>query len=494
MSATVPVDVWRAPGGPTPEALEALALEFPMLARLPGMDRRTLLRVMGASLAMAGLAGCKPERSADAVPYVTQPEGITVSEAQYYATAVPFDGWAQPALATAYVGRPTRLDGNPDHPASRGKSDPFLQAAVLDLYDPDRSQAVSQAGTPAAWSAFDTALAGWRRDWGRTGGAGVHLLLGPNRSPTLAAQLDRLQAMYPRLGLHRMPAASDGLRAAAATAAFGRPLAMHVALDRARTVVSLDDDLLGPGPWQVANMLAWSTRRGEAADRQHLYVAEPTPTLTGAVADSRRAVAAGRIPLLVAAIAAHVGLGAMPAGLTTAESAWAVRMAAALRRDAGASLLAVGATLPPATQALGFAVNDALGNTGRTLWWAEPAAMPGGDVAALAAELAAGRVDTLLALDANPVYALPWLGWRQARLRLHAGLHVDETAAQSHWHLPLHHPLEMWSDGRAVDGTATLTQPLVEPLYDTRSVHGIVAALAGDTRDDRSLVRATWPM
>lgn len=489
-----PVDIWRAPGGPTAETLEALELEFPMLARLPGMNRRTLLRVMGASLAMAGLTGCKPERSKDAVPYVTQPEGITASEAQYYATAVPFDGWAQPALATAHVGRPTRLDGNPEHPASRGKSDAFLQAAVLDLYDPDRSQAVLTDGAPASWAAFDTALAGWRTAWARSGGAGVRLVLGPTTSPTLIAQLARLRAAYPKLGVVHLPAVGDGLREAASVAAFGKPLQGHVALDRARTVVAIDDDLLGPGPRQVAQMLAWATRRGDAADRQHLYVAEPTPTLTGAAADTRRAVAAGRLPLLVEAIAAHVGIGAVPPGLDTAEAAWAVRMTAALRRDAGAALLAVGPYLPPATQALGFAVNDRLGNSGRTLWWSEPIAARGDDLDALAADLAAGRVDVAVALGCNPVYDAPALPWARARLRLHAGSHVDETARASRWHLPLHHALEAWSDGRAVDGTATLTQPLVDPLYDTRSLHGVVAALTGDTRSDRAIVRASWPM
>jgi MoCo/4Fe-4S cofactor protein with predicted Tat translocation signal len=482
----------------------ALKAEFPSQFEFWLTDRRELLRVMGASLALAGLAGCASRRSDEAIPYVTQPEDMVAGEAGHYATAVPFGGYAQPVIATTMAGRPTKLEGNPDHPASRGATSLHGQAAILDLYDPDRSQAPLLRGRPASWSDYDRSLAGLRRQWRASGGAGLRLLLGPTSSPTLLRQLRELGATLPNARLHYFDPLQD-FRAAATAAAFGRPLDAIPDLARAQILVSLDDDLLGPGPAQVANVRAWAERRGgkvTAAERSRLFMAETTPSQTGSAAVLRLAVAPSRIPLLAAAIAYRLQAGPAPvSALSPREAAWALEAARVLDGARGRSLMTVGSHCTPEAQAAAFAVNQALGNAGVTIDYVEPVGFvpaEGQSLVDLCRALAAGEVGALIIVDANPVYAAPAdldfaVLFRRAALRIHLGLHVDETAALSDWHLPLPHALEDWSDARAVDGRATIIQPLVEPLYDSRSTHSLIAGLTDDSPPPpRDIVRATW--
>ncbi|WP_309503458.1 MULTISPECIES: TAT-variant-translocated molybdopterin oxidoreductase [Sphingomonas] len=465
----------------------AIEAEFPAVADLFATDRRALLQVMGASLGLIGLAGCSPSRSEDAVPFVNRPEDMIEDQVAHYATAIPFEGYAQPVIATSVAGRPIKLDGNPDHPMSRGASSLFTQAAILDLYNPDRSQAPLLRGNPASWGDYDAMIARMRRGWTANGGEGLRLLIGPTSSPTLTRQLGELTAAMPRARVHVFdPLAGEA------------PFETLPDLAAARTVVSLDDDLLGPGPAQVPNVAAWAARRGanvRPSERLRLFMAETTPTQTGSVAFARLGVAPSRMPLLADAVAAALGLGPAQAGLTRPEAQWVEQSAAALKRDAG--LMTAGAHCPAAVHALAFRINEAIGS--KAVRSIAPVRFAGAPFDELLRDLEAGRVGALVVLDANPAYAAPAdTGFarvcRRAALRIHAGMHVDETAILSDWHLPLPHPLEDWSDARAVDGSATIIQPLVEPLYDTRSVHGIVAGLTGDPVPSRALVRATWPM
>jgi molybdopterin-containing oxidoreductase family iron-sulfur binding subunit len=481
----------------------ALKAEFPSQFEFWRADRRELLRVMGASLALAGLAGCSSRRSEDAIPYVNRPEDAIEGRAGSYATAVTFAGYAQPVVATTSAGRPTKLEGNPDHPASRGASSLHTQAAILDLYDPDRSQAPMLRGEPASWSVFDAVMAKLRRQWAANGGAGLALLLGPTSSPTLIRQLGGLAAALPNARIYGFDPMEDFRRAATASL-FGRPLEVLPDLSRARVVVSLDDDLLGPGPAQVTNVRAWASRRGErvsAPERVRLFMAESTPTQTGSAALRRLAVPPSRLPLLAAAIAYHLGKGPAPeGGLSPQEASWASEAARSLASARGASLVSAGPHAPSGVQALAFRLNEALGNVGQTIRYAEPIlfAAPAGGLPDLARAIAARQVGTLVMLDTNPVYAAPAdlrfaELYRRVPLTIHAGTHADETAAASHWYLPLPHALEDWSDARAVDGTATIIQPLVEPLYDSRSIHSLVAGMTSDTfQPPRDIVRASW--
>ena len=483
-----------------------LAAEFPALARrAPDLSRRAFLRLMGGSLALAGLAGCSGEGPPEeAVPYVNAPEALIPGRPRYYATAALFEGYAQPVLGETHEGRPTKLEGNPDHPASRGATDAFTQAAILQFYDPERSQSPTFMGRPAAWSAFATAAAPLAARLAASGGEGLRLLTGDVTSPTLLRQLDRLRERYPQARRHGFEPAGTGFRRAAARLAFGRPLELHLALDKAEAVISLEDDLLGPGPRQTVHAAGWAARRDAAAAGEGgawLEVLESTPSLTGVVAARRRPVASGRIPHRVLALAAALGLSDRSETATAEERDWAAATAQALDGLRGRSLVAVGAHQPPEIQALGFAINERLGNLGATLWFSEPvAAPPDGEhsLAALAQDMEAGRVEALVVLDANPAYAAPAdLRFtdlmQRVPLRIHAGLYYDETAAHSHWHLPLAHALESWSDARAADGTAVILQPLVRPFYQVRSAHEIVAMLLGDPDPSgREILRATW--
>jgi molybdopterin-containing oxidoreductase family iron-sulfur binding subunit len=482
-----------------------LAAEFPVASSMfddPG--RRQFLKLMGASLLLAGLGGCGEGKSGQALPYVNQPDGLTPGVPRFYATAVTFEGYAQPVIATTYAGRPTKLDGNPDHPVTRGASDAFMQSAVFELYDPERAKLPLKDGMPATWDAFAAALDDLRARWRDRQGRGLRILTGATTSPTLIRQMGELAKQLPNMRWSQCEAIGAARRNEAMALAFGRPVEPHYRLDTCDLIVSLDHDLLGPGPYQVANARAWSTRRGEVAPghgRARLYVAECVPSLTGTAADVRLPCDASRLPLLAQAIAAEFGAAeAASADLTAQERRFLSAAVDGLRRHAGASLLAIGPQHAPEIQALAPVVNETLKNSGTTVWYSEPAAGAGEamPLAVLTKEMAAGSVDTLIMIGCNPAYIAP-APLKFAELikavpnRIHAGLHVDETALLCNWHLPLSHALESWGDARAVDGSIVLNQPVVAPLYDTRSAHELVDMLLGttDVRADGA-VRATW--
>jgi MoCo/4Fe-4S cofactor protein with predicted Tat translocation signal len=483
-----------------------LEAEFPSAAAVLAQPaRREMLKLMASSLLLAGLGGCGESRSDLALPYVNQPEEIVPGVPRFYASAVFLDGYAQPVLATTHVGRPTKLDGNPEHPAGGGASDPFTQAAVLGLYDPDRSQMPLYNGAPATWAAFERALVQMRQEWLAREGQGLRILSGDVTSPTLVRQLNQLVTALPRARLHFFEPVGAGERDAAMRLAFGRDAEMHYRLDRCDIVVSLDDDILGPGPRQIGQARAWSTRRGEMAPNEGrviMHVAESAPSLTGALATTRLPCDASRLSLLAQWIAGQLGAVNAPAiNLSEQERRWAERAAAALREHAGRSLLAIGAHLPAGIQALAPLVNERLGNSGATLWYSDQIrfiADPPLTLVDLARDISTGSVDTLILLDTNPVYAAPGeLGFAQllARVRdsIHVGLYADETARLSRWHLALTHPLESWSDGRAVDGSTTIVQPLVAPLYSSRTVHQVLDLVLGiPERTADAAVRDTW--
>jgi molybdopterin-containing oxidoreductase family iron-sulfur binding subunit len=484
---------------------DLLAAEFPAAAQMfDDPARRQFLKLMGASLMLAGLGGCSPSASEQALPYVDQPENLVPGVPRHYATAVPFEGYAQPVIATCIDGRPIKLDGNPDHPATRGKSDAFMQAAVLGLYDPERSRIPLRHGAPAAWTALSGDLLALRAGWQRDGGRGLRLLTGHVTSPTLIRQIDALRTRFPALRWHGHEPVGARRGDEAIAQAFGRPLARHHRLDACDVIVSLDDDILGPGPRQVLNATQWAGRRGDVAPgsgRVRIHAAESVPGLTGTVASARLSCDPSRIAALVQAFAAAFDMPGWPSpALSDRERRWLDRALADLRRGAGRSLLTIGTHCDPALQAAGFAINQRLGNIGATLWFSEPLG-PSSDttqsIETLAADLAAGAVETLVILDSNPAYTAPVADFgallKQARTTIHVGSYVDETARHCRWHLPLSHALESWSDARAIDGTATIMQPVIRPLYRSRTAHQMLAMLDGDPDPaPDAAVRATW--
>ena len=477
-----------------PDLRARLAREFPALAGSEAdWRRRDILKCLGGALAIAGLDGCERVPDEDALPYVEQPEGEVPGIARYYATAVELDGVAQPVVGKTRMARPIKLEGNPDHPACGGATDAFTQAALLGLYDPERSRTPRFQGSVTDWRRFDTAMAGLRAGLDASEGAGLRLLTGPVGSPTLLRQLRQLLDRWPRARWHVWSPLPDHR-----TPAFGK---RQLNLAAAHAVVAFDDDLIGPGPLQTFHAKGWSERRRayQAGDGSaQLFVAEPSPTITGVTATDRLPAREDRMAALLTALASALGVGdAAPPLLSSREADWVRQTAEALSASRGQGLTSVGAHHPPALHALAHAIDRALGNIGVTQGFETALETPTtGTLAELADAIDRGEVGTLLVLDSNPAYSAPGFAGRMERisLRIHAGLHFDETAELCHWHTPLAHALESWSDGRAADGSPVVMQPLVRPWLDVRSRHAVIGTLLGDGAGDRDLVRATWQL
>ncbi|MBZ6075698.1 TAT-variant-translocated molybdopterin oxidoreductase [Microvirga puerhi] len=489
----------------TEEFRRSLEAEFPSLAPLD-LDRRTLLKAMGASLALAGLTGCQVQEDEKALPYVTAPEFNVQGVAKWYATAVTMGGYAQPVLGKTLDGRPVKLEGNPDHPFFEGRSNSFTQAALLDLYDPHRSRAPRYLGRTATWDAFDKAMLENAARMDASQGEGFRLLTGTVTSPTLQRQIAELLQHWPKAQWHVLEPINEDFRREALQLLFGRRLDAHYRLEEADVIVSLDDDLLGSGPRQTLHGRSWSKRRlafQKGQGRCLLMATEPSPTLTGITASDRLIASHSRIETLASALAHQLDAGiGRAANLTPKEQTWVSKAADALTASRSRCLATIGAHHRPEVQALGLLINERLGNFSRTIRFTEPIATmpPEGERSfdRLCEDMASGRVATLVMIAANPAYAAPEdRGFRdhlgKVGLAVHAGLHYDETAALSQWHAPLPHELESWSDARSPDGLVGLIQPLIRPIYDVRSAHVVMENLRGQFGgDDHAIVQATW--
>ena len=481
-----------------PSFEQAARQEFPWLGRPePGLSRRDFLKLMGASLAMAGLTACAPAKE-KLFSYQEMPEDLLPGKPLFYATAHVHGGLARGALLESHYGRPTKVEGNPDHPDSLGGTDAPMQASVLELWDPERSQAPLRGGLIASWAQFLSEAGDALSSAGS--GSRVRVLTGAVSSPTLLEQLSRFKRAFPD-SRHCVfePAAQDN-GPAGTRLALGRPLWPRYALERADVVVALDCDLLLTEPGGLRHARRFAARRQPESGRMlRLYAAEPTPSATGSMADHRLALAPSQIPALAAAVAAECGVDLAPAPAAAPWKAFARAAARDLSRARGAALLAAGRRQPPEVHALCAVVNEALGADGRTVAYGPPP-LAAGDLSLreLAAELSGGKVDVLLILESNPAYSAPGgLEFAEALARptfsVHFGLFADETARRCLWHLPAAHAYESWSDARAVDGTATIMQPLIAPLYDGRSASELLAALLGsEAAQSHDLVKTLW--
>jgi molybdopterin-containing oxidoreductase family iron-sulfur binding subunit len=477
---------------------------IPIAPTADDLARRRFLKLMAASAALAG-AGCSGPPAEPIVPYVRMPEGMVQGLPLFYATAFVRRGLAHGVLVESTMGRPTKVEGNLEHPVSGGATDVFAQASVLQVWDPDRSQTVQQGSELSTWAAVERALEERRAQFGRDGGAGLRILTGALTSPTLADQMAALMQRYPNARWHSYDPVHDDGAVAAARIAFGQPVDAVYRLDKAAVVLTLDADLFGawPGSVRYARDFTERRRRGVHAGANRLYAMESTPTLTGAYADNRLARAPHEIEHALWRIAARLGVPGGAGAAPDADSArWEAAVAGALARAPGRSLVVAGTTLSPASRALVHLLNQRLGAVGNTIDYIAPvrlgAADHGASIDDLARAMHAGVVDTLIMLDVNPVYtAPPELEFVRALQRVpcsvHLGLYRDESARRATWHLPMAHCYEQWSDARAHDGTASIVQPLMAPLYAGRSAHEVLAAVLGEgSRDGYSLVRTTW--
>jgi MoCo/4Fe-4S cofactor protein with predicted Tat translocation signal len=494
----------------TPEFEQMLEREFPRFAAEWPSDvsRRNFLQLAAASLGLAGLTACTRQPIEKIVPYVRQPEEIVPGRPLFFATAMPLAGWGLPLLAESHEGRPTKVEGNPEHPASAGATTALAQASVLGLYDPDRSQTTTYLGRISTWSELTRQLQAAMSAQNALAGAGLRLLTGPTTSPTEAAQIDKLLGDLPQARWHRWDATRSDEAHRGAQRAFGRAVGCHFDVSNADVLLAFDSDFLVSGPGAVRYARDFAARRKVSSDEtgmNRLYVAEATPTPTGTMADHRLSVRPSGLARLVLALAAELGVpgAAAPGGLEDAERRWVAAAARDLAAHRGRSLVVAGDALPDAAHVLIHAINAALGAPGSTVLYTEPAEADPVDglasLSELAEDLRAGKVDLLIVSGVNPVYDAPadlefGAAMNNGRtLVVHHGLYADETAEFSQWHLPAAHYLESWGDARAYDGSVCLMQPLIEPLYGGKSLIELLAALSG--RADAAgydLVRERW--
>ncbi|MGE0393585.1 MAG: TAT-variant-translocated molybdopterin oxidoreductase, partial [Vicinamibacterales bacterium] len=492
----------------TPEFSEYLHREFPENASewLDPKGRRGFLKLMGASLALAGVSACTKQPDEQIVPYVRQPEELVPGRPLFYATAMPLSGTGVGLLVESHEGRPTKIEGNPDHPSSRGASDVFAQASILELYDPDRSQMVTHLGDIRPYAAFVAAMHNVLEAQKGKQGAGIRILSETVSSPTLAWQIRELLTRFPSAKHVQYESAGRHSAREGSRLAFGEYVDVHYAVENADVIVSLDADFLCAGPDALRHARAFaSRRRGEGASGplNRFYAVESTPTNTGTRADHRLPLKASEMEAFARALAGALGVpGVANVDAPAAAKAWLAPLVADLKAAAGRSLLVAGDGLPPAVHAIVHAINEALGTVGTTTSYTRPAEANAADqfasIASLTAEMKAGAVDLLLILGGNPVYTAPAdLEFDKAieavALRVHHGLYQNETARLSHWHIPEAHFLETWSDVRAHDGTATIIQPLIAPLYHGKSAHEVLTAFSDRTeRTSYDIVREFW--
>jgi molybdopterin-containing oxidoreductase family iron-sulfur binding subunit len=479
-------------------------------------SRRDFLRFMAASLALGTTSGCAFQPAESIVPYVQAPESLVPGKPQFYASAIAVDGYACGVIVKSDMGRPIKIEGNPEHPASQGAADAVIQASLLTLYDPDRSKLVIHNGRADTWEHFQTLALDVRAELLARKGAGLRVLTGTVTSPTLAGQLERLREQFPQARWHSYdPLARDAIRAGW-TLAFGEDVEPIYHFDRADVVVALDADFLGSGPARLAHARAFAARREPSTEpasaaMNRLYVVECTPTLTGATADHRLAISAQDVALFAKRLGRDLGLETRSAvgapaspGQPTRDDRFRAALVSDLQSARGRSLVVAGDTQPPQVHALCALINHALGNIGKTIDLIRcVSAGPHeqfGSLRDLVTDIRSGVVDTLLILGGNPAYDAPRdldfaavLASDKVRLRVHHGLYHDETAELCHWHLPEAHWLESWSDARAFDGTASIVQPLIAPLYGGRSAHELLSVFLGEPGGSGlDIVREHW--
>ena len=506
---------WRSLGelADTPQFREYLHREFPEQASEwnDPKGRRQFLKLMSASLALAGVGACTKQPPEEIVPYVRQPEELVPGRPLFFATAIPFSGIAHPVLVESHMGHPTKVEGNPEHQASLGATDAFTQAAVLGLYDPDRATAITNHGEIKAWGSFLSAMLTVVSRQKSRQGAGLRFLSGPTTSPSLAQMMASVLGTLPQAKWHQYdPISSNGARTAALAAGGASEAVYH--FDKADVVVSLDADFLTCGPGSVRYQKDFAAHRRVSEERKEmsrLYVIESTPSLTGAKADHRLAVKASEIEGFGRQLAGGVGAPAAAAPTpTTADPAsvvgkWLAALAKDLQAHRGRSLVIAGDYQPAAVHTIVRSINEALGNVGSTVTYGPSIEAAPTDHAAslndLVRAMDAGQVEVLVMLGGiNPVYTAPAdLKFAEklskVNLAIYHGLYVDETAYLCHWNVPDAHPLESWGDARAYDGTITIIQPLIAPLYDGRSAVEVLATFSAEPdRRTAAIVKDYW--
>ncbi|HYX54036.1 MAG TPA: TAT-variant-translocated molybdopterin oxidoreductase [Candidatus Limnocylindrales bacterium] len=492
---------------------DLLEREFPRQASewLDPVSRRGFLKLAGASLALAGLTGCTKQPLEQILPYVRQPEELVPGRPIYYATAMPFNGHALPLLVETHEFRPTKVEGNPQHQASLGSADLFAQASILDLYDPDRSVGVTYKGEPRPWGEFLGSIRGRVQYHKSNQGAGLRFLTGAVASPTLGSQMRAVLQLFPQAKWHRWePIHRDGIRQGS-KAAFGNYYDPIYKFASADVVVSLDADFLS-GSW-FPGFLSYSRdfmsrRKDPKEGMNRLYVTESAPSTTGAKADHRLPARNSEIEKIARALAAKVSAGGGGGEqLTPEQQKWVNSAAGDLTRSKGKCLVVPGVFQSASVFALAQAMNAALGNVGQTVTYIDPVEIDPVEhvqsIRELADDLRGGKVQTLVVMGGNPVFdapadvqfkdALEKFASNQENQLIQLAFYRNDTTDFATWHVPEAHYLESWGDVRSYDGTVSIVQPMIAPLFDGHTAGELVAIFTDQAgTSGHELVQSYW--
>jgi molybdopterin-containing oxidoreductase family iron-sulfur binding subunit len=495
-----------------PEFRQWLEREFPGGASefTDPVSRRNFVKLMSASFVLGGLgilgSGCRrPEETI--LPFGKMPEGYIHGVPQFFATAMPARGGAIPLLVKSHENRPTKVEGNPQHPDNNGSTDTFAQASILGLYDPDRAQRFTQGGNTISKEKALDALAGFAQEFNTQRGNRVAFVLEQSSSPSRLRLQFTLQQKYPQSKW----AVYEPVDLNAARRLTGS--APYYKLDAAKVILALDNDFVGSeaDTHRLIRGYAKGRKTEKATDAMNrLYTVEGLMTLTGMNADHRLRVPTSQVVAVAAQIAAKIApqnaqIAALAAKLPLPASVdvkWIDECANDLKANPGASVVLAGHRQPPAVHVVANLLNTALGNNGKTVFFSEiPQASNNSDLATIAAALAAGQVDTLVILGGNPALTAPAdLNWAEAQKKakdiIRLGDYEDETFAATFvtsLGLPQAHYLESWGDARTSDGTVVPVQPLIAPLFDGLTELEVLSRLGGlPTTKPYDVVRETF--
>ena len=485
------------------------------VSELSRLNRRTFLTLSGAVSALAGIEGCIRRPVEKILPYTNAPEDVSPGVASHYATVLNRGGEALGLLVQCYEGRPTKIEGNPDHPSSLGTTDLLAQAAVLDLYDNDRARSPSRLGVPKTQGELNAALSSLTAKLAGAKGQGLHVLAQPSNSPSYLRMRTLVKERLPGVRFHTYaPLASNNARLGTKLA-LGQTLDVRPQYATAKVIVSLDADFLMTEPGNVIAARGFAAGRdlesAAGASMNRLYVIEPSMSVTGSNADHRLRMPAQAIGAYAKALAAQLAQNGVSLGGATGSlgdgalagvpAEWIKAVAKDLAAHKGASLVVVGSRQPAAVHALACAINFALGNAGRTVSYVAPldAEQPDGfdDIKSLTAAMTAGQVQTLVILGGNPVYDAPAdVKFKNALAKVSTSIcasgYLDETSELCTWHVPRAHELETWGDQVSSSGHYAVQQPLIAPLFSGLSDVELLAGLAGEQdTTGHGIVRAT---
>ncbi len=477
-----------------PGFIEMVKEEFPRQASemTDGFSRRGFMKVMGASLALAGVTGCTKQPDEEIYPYIKQPEDLVLGKPNFFATAHPFPTGAVPILVKSQEYRPVKIDGNPEHPMSKGKTDLFTQATLLDLYDPDRSKhVIDRTRAQNVNSSFEDFQTSFLEQVQKlpAGGQGLVFLTETIISPTFAAQWKAAQAKYPGARLVQWEPINRDSSRIASKAAFGEYTDAQYKLENADVIVSLDADFLASNafPGFLPLSAAYAERHAYEAGKtmNRLYVVESMPTVTGAKAEHRL----GLKPSDIERFATALANGGSFSGDEFARKYFAALLAD-LKKSGAKAVVIPGEQASPAIHAAAFALNAQLGAVGSTVVYTRPVAeIPTeqmADFRNLVGAMKSGQVKALVILGGNPIYSSPLdLGFGDGLgavpYTVHMGLHPDETGARTTWHINQAHFLESWGDARSYDGSVTILQPMIDPLYGGVTHYDVLQTLLENT-------------